>query len=87
MGLELSSCPAGITFKRTKVPLGPLILDTVFSILQPITSTNSPSLPCATATMRSFTLSVLALNAGPPAKISFTFTTSLSSCNLAPIPS
>ncbi|MNV27971.1 hypothetical protein D3C71_1191420 [compost metagenome] len=86
-GCEFIGCPAGIILSRTIVPFGPFILATAASNLQPMISSNSPSLPCATAMILSFTWMVLSLKIGPPGMISLMLTASLSMVSLAPIPS
>ena len=82
-----SSASAGMISRRTKDPLGPLILLTTSSIRQPTISSISPSIPWATPTIRSAAFRSLDRSAGPPAIRRRTLVYSSSVCRTAPIPS
>ena len=64
--VSVSGEEAGIISNFTFVPFGPLIRFTTSSIRQPITSVNSLSFSCPTATILSSASRVSDFSAGPP---------------------
>ena len=84
--IELLPPLAGSISKRTLVPFLPLILSTISSKRQPITSSISP-LACPTPIILSPACSFLLRSAGAPGTKDLIVVSSSSDCRVAPIPS